>query len=79
MNLYVGTSGYGYKEWNGKFYPQKLPAKQMLSLFHLAGFPVGQVTNLSLGHEKQEASWKLAPHQLFHLALKRLESPIWLI
>jgi uncharacterized protein YecE (DUF72 family) len=33
MNLYVGTSGYSYKEWKGTFYPQKLPAKQMLSYY----------------------------------------------
>ena len=28
MNLSVGTSGYSYKEWLGKFYPDKLPAAQ---------------------------------------------------
>jgi uncharacterized protein YecE (DUF72 family) len=33
MNLYVGTSGYSYKEWKGAFYPPKLPAKQMLSFY----------------------------------------------
>ena len=33
MNLYVGTSGYSYKEWKGTFYPQKLPAKQMLHFY----------------------------------------------
>lgn len=33
MNLYVGTSGYSYKEWKGTFYPQKLPAKQMLPYY----------------------------------------------
>jgi uncharacterized protein YecE (DUF72 family) len=33
MNLYVGTSGYSYKEWKGPFYPPKLPAKQMLSFY----------------------------------------------
>jgi uncharacterized protein YecE (DUF72 family) len=33
MNFYVGTSGYSYKEWRGSFYPQKLPAKQMLSYY----------------------------------------------
>ena len=33
MNLYVGTSGYSYKEWKGSFYPQKLPAKQMLGYY----------------------------------------------
>ena len=33
MNLYVGTSGYSYKEWKGSFYPEKLPAKDMLSYY----------------------------------------------
>jgi uncharacterized protein YecE (DUF72 family) len=33
MNLYVGTSGYGYKEWKGSFYPAKLPDKQMLRFY----------------------------------------------
>ena len=33
MNLYVGTSGYSYKEWKGTFYPEKLPAKQMLRFY----------------------------------------------
>jgi uncharacterized protein YecE (DUF72 family) len=33
MNLYVGTSGYSYKEWKGTFYPKKLPAKQMLRYY----------------------------------------------
>src|SRR5437764_1282826 len=33
MNLYVGTSGFSYKEWKGTFYPQDLPAKQMLRYY----------------------------------------------
>ena len=33
MNLYVGTSGYAYKEWKGSFYPQDLPAKRMLHYY----------------------------------------------
>ncbi len=33
MNLYVGTSGYSYKEWKGPFYPEDLPEKQMLSFY----------------------------------------------
>jgi uncharacterized protein YecE (DUF72 family) len=33
MNLYVGTSGYAYKEWKGRFYPEGLPAKQMLHYY----------------------------------------------
>ena len=33
MNLFVGTSGYSYKEWKGSFYPEDLPAKRMLSYY----------------------------------------------
>ncbi|WP_279384284.1 DUF72 domain-containing protein [Geotalea toluenoxydans] len=33
MNLYVGTSGYSYKEWKGTFYPRELPDRQMLHYY----------------------------------------------
>jgi len=33
MNLYVGTSGYSYGAWKGKFYPKNLPAPQMLHFY----------------------------------------------
>ncbi len=33
MNLFVGTSGYSYKEWKGSFYPEKIPAKEMLRYY----------------------------------------------
>ena len=33
MNLYVGTSGYSYKEWKGTFYPGDMPAKGMLHYY----------------------------------------------
>ena len=33
MKLYVGTSGYSYKEWKGSFYPEKIPAAEMLSYY----------------------------------------------
>lgn len=33
MSLYVGTSGYSYKEWKGSFYPQKIPASEMLRFY----------------------------------------------
>lgn len=33
MTLYVGTSGYSYKEWKGSFYPEKIPAKDMLRYY----------------------------------------------
>ncbi len=31
--IYVGTSGFSYKEWKGIFYPEKLPQKQYLSYY----------------------------------------------
>jgi uncharacterized protein YecE (DUF72 family) len=30
VELHVGTSGYSYKEWKGTFYPDDLPASEML-------------------------------------------------
>jgi uncharacterized protein YecE (DUF72 family) len=33
MNLYVGTSGYSYREWKGTFYPENMPIKKMLRYY----------------------------------------------
>jgi uncharacterized protein YecE (DUF72 family) len=33
MQLLTGTSGFSYKEWLGKFYPEKLPAAGMLRYY----------------------------------------------
>ncbi len=33
MDLFVGTSGYNYKEWKGPFYPEKMPNKEMLAFY----------------------------------------------
>lgn len=30
MNLWVGTSGYSYKEWKGSFYPESIAQADML-------------------------------------------------
>jgi uncharacterized protein YecE (DUF72 family) len=44
MNLYVGTSGYSYKEWKGTFYPKDLPAAQMLR-YYGARFRTVEINN----------------------------------
>jgi len=44
MNLYVGTSGYSYKEWKGTFYPEDLPDKQMLH-FYAERFSAVEINN----------------------------------
>jgi uncharacterized protein YecE (DUF72 family) len=33
MNLWVGTSGFSYKEWKGSFYPTDLPDREMLHYY----------------------------------------------
>jgi uncharacterized protein YecE (DUF72 family) len=33
MKIHVGTSGYGYREWKGKFYPGKISPKEMLRFY----------------------------------------------
>lgn len=33
MKIHVGTSGYGYKEWKGKFYPEKISPNEMLRFY----------------------------------------------
>ncbi len=33
MKILVGTSGYGYKEWKGIFYPEKITPKEMLGFY----------------------------------------------
>ena len=44
MRIRAGTSGWSYKEWKGFFYPEKLPAKDMLR-YYGERFPTVEVNN----------------------------------
>jgi uncharacterized protein YecE (DUF72 family) len=44
MEMLAGTSGYSYKEWLGSFYPDKLPAKEMLR-YYAGHFPTVEINN----------------------------------
>ncbi len=44
MRVLCGTSGFSYKEWKGHFYPEDLPAKQMLS-YYAGRLPVVEINN----------------------------------
>jgi uncharacterized protein YecE (DUF72 family) len=33
MRLFAGTSGFSYDEWEGAFYPEKLPSKERLAFY----------------------------------------------
>jgi uncharacterized protein YecE (DUF72 family) len=74
MNFYVGTSGYSYKEWKGSFYPQKLPAKQMLSYYseHFKTVEINY-TFKRLPTASVVAAWANAVPADFQFALKAPE------
>jgi len=44
MQLYIGTSGYSYKEWKGLFYPKDLQDKNMLR-FYGENLPAVEINN----------------------------------
>ena len=44
MQVRVGTSGYSYKQWLGRFYPDKLPQAQMLG-FYASRFATVEINN----------------------------------
>ncbi len=44
MEIYIGTSGFGYKEWKGIFYPEKISPKEMLR-FYAEHFQAVEINN----------------------------------
>jgi len=44
MKILVGTSGFGYKEWKGNFYPEKISPKDMLG-FYAQRFATVEINN----------------------------------
>jgi uncharacterized protein YecE (DUF72 family) len=44
VKLWVGTSGYSYKPWVGKFYPERLAAKEMLG-YYASRLPTVEINN----------------------------------
>jgi uncharacterized protein YecE (DUF72 family) len=71
MNLYVGTSGYSYKEWKGTFYPKKLPIKEMLR-FYGERFRTVEINSSYYGLPKASVleRWSAAVPDDFQFVLK---------
>jgi len=71
MNLYVGTSGYSYKEWKGSFYPQDLPAKEMLS-YYASLLPAVEINNTFYRLPQQSVleNWKGQVPESFRFSVK---------
>jgi uncharacterized protein YecE (DUF72 family) len=84
LKIFVGTSGYGYKAWKGKFYPAMISAREMLR-FYSENLDTVEINNTfyHMPTEKVLTSWALqvpanfvfffkAPQIITHL--KRLKN-----
>jgi uncharacterized protein YecE (DUF72 family) len=75
MKIYVGTSGWQYYHWKGKFYPEDLPSKDFLK-FYSKYFNTVEV-NTSFYHFTKKSTfekWKkeINKNFLFSIKLHRL-------
>lgn len=71
MKLHVGTSGYSYKEWKGSFYPEKLPANEMLP-YYASRLSAVELNNTfyRLPHPAMVESWKTQVPDNFRFSVK---------
>ena len=69
--IWIGTSGYNYPEWKGRFYPEKLPASKMLA-YYAERFPTVEInyTFYRLPNEKLVAGWAAGTPSPYKLTLK---------
>lgn len=71
MELFVGTSGYSYKEWKGIFYPEDLPAKEMLA-YYSTQLPAVEINNTfyRLPQASMIENWKAQVPPEFRFSIK---------
>jgi uncharacterized protein YecE (DUF72 family) len=71
VDLYVGTSGFSYKEWKGKFYPADLPASEWLR-FYAGRFRTVEINNTFYRMPKKEvlSSWAEQVPEDFRFVVK---------
>ena len=71
MELFVGTSGYSYKEWKGPFYPEDLPDKEMLN-YYSSQLPAVEINNTfyRLPSAKMLENWQEQVPESFRFVLK---------
>ena len=75
LTLHVGTSGYSYKEWKGSFYPQDLPAAQMLD-YYAGRFGAVEINNTFYRMPKASVleEWSAQVPEGFRFTLKAPQS-----
>ncbi len=71
MRVFVGTSGYAYREWKGAFYPAKLPAAEMLR-FYASRLPAVEINNTfyRMPSERVLLDWAAQVPETFRFVLK---------
>ena len=71
MQYSVGTSGYSYPKWRGRFYPPKMPPAEMLN-YYAQRFPTVELNNTfyRLPDQKTVASWTEQVPSTFQFAVK---------
>ncbi len=71
MQMLAGTSGYSYKEWLGPFYPEKLPASEMLR-YYAGRFATVEINNTfyRMPAEAMLARWAQEVPESFAFTLK---------
>lgn len=71
MAIWVGTSGYNYPAWRGSFYPEQLPAVQMLP-YYAAKFPTVEInyTFYRAPTRRLLEGWARSTPERFKLTLK---------
>lgn len=69
--IWVGTSGYNYPEWKGRFYPERMPAAKMLP-YYAARFPTVEInyTFYRMPTEKLTEGWASQTPSPYRLTLK---------
>ncbi|MFT4395491.1 DUF72 domain-containing protein [Gordonia lacunae] len=83
--LFIGTSGWQYRDWRGAFYPEKLPQRLWLD-YYAQRFPTAEVNNTfyRLPEKKAFENWAETVPADFRMAakmsrylthIKRLEEP----
>ena len=71
MQLSVGTSGFSYKEWLGRFYPEKLPGTEMLR-YYAQHFSTVEINNTfyRMPAESMLEGWTQQVPETFAFTLK---------
>jgi uncharacterized protein YecE (DUF72 family) len=71
MHVLTGTSGFSYPAWRGSFYPDKLPAHEMLA-FYASRLPAVELNNSFYRMPKPSllARWAAETPASFRFALK---------